>query len=211
MSPKKLSLILLVLLVGAASAQKPFLECPSKNRDVMHFLKPALANMDTLTPSGSGLTLDPPKNSIGPGTELTVVIRGLDPLDGSTFMIQARDKRDERLVGEFLEDSTDSGVQLYDCKGKGKNDTASNTDDTKREFRIRWKAPSSGPPGTYNFVWQVKGPRQTGEYAWATQYKVVRDLDLQFTTSPLTSGQAKLSTSLVSVMPVATVALKLFA
>ena len=35
MSPKKLSLILLVLLVGAASAQKPFLECPSKNRDVM--------------------------------------------------------------------------------------------------------------------------------------------------------------------------------
>ena len=86
-----------------------------------------------------------------------------------------------------------------------------NLSDTKREFRIRWKAPSSGPPGTYNFVWQVKGPRQTGEYAWATQYKVVRDLDLQFTTSPLTSGQAKLSTSLVSVMPVATVALKLFA
>ena len=53
-----------------------------------HFLKPAFTNMDTLTPTGTELALDPPKNSIGPGTELTVIIRGLDPLDGSTFMIQ---------------------------------------------------------------------------------------------------------------------------
>ena len=62
-----------------------------QNLALQHFLKPALVNMDTLTPKGSGLTLDPPKNSIGPGTELTVVIRGLDPLDGSTFMIQVVD------------------------------------------------------------------------------------------------------------------------
>ena len=35
MSPKSQALTLMVLLVGVASAQKPFLECPSKNRDVM--------------------------------------------------------------------------------------------------------------------------------------------------------------------------------
>ena len=60
----------------------------AKPLQLQHFLKPALTNMATLTPTGTGLTLDPPKNSIGPGTELTVVIRGLDPTDGSTFMIQ---------------------------------------------------------------------------------------------------------------------------
>ena len=35
MSPKLQALTLMVLLVAVASAQKPFLECPSKNRDVM--------------------------------------------------------------------------------------------------------------------------------------------------------------------------------
>ena len=35
MSPKSQALTLLVLFVCVASAQKPFLECPSKNRDVM--------------------------------------------------------------------------------------------------------------------------------------------------------------------------------
>ena len=67
----------------------------AKPVQLQHFLKPAITNMGfynlllaITTPKGSGLTLDPPKNSIGPGTELTVVIRGLNPLDGSTFMIQ---------------------------------------------------------------------------------------------------------------------------
>ena len=35
---------------------------------------------------------------------------------------------DDRLVGEFLEEGTDSGVQMYDCKGKGKSDTAINSE-----------------------------------------------------------------------------------
>ena len=35
---------------------------------------------------------------------------------------------DDRLVGEFLEEGTDSGVQLYDCKVKGKSDTAINSE-----------------------------------------------------------------------------------
>ena len=63
---------------------------------LQHFLKPAITNMGfynlllaITTPKGSGLTLDPPKNSIGPGTELTVVIRSLEPpFRGFTFMIQ---------------------------------------------------------------------------------------------------------------------------
>ena len=33
-----------------------------------------------------------------------------------------------RLVGEFLSSGTDSGVTLYDCKGKGKKDTAINSE-----------------------------------------------------------------------------------
>ena len=35
MSPKSQALTLLVMLAGVALAKKPFLECPSKNRDVM--------------------------------------------------------------------------------------------------------------------------------------------------------------------------------
>ena len=77
---------------------------------------------------------------------------------------------------------------------------------TKSKFRIKWKAPLSGPPSTFNFVWQVKVPSQDG---WDTQYKIIRDNDLVYTTAPASGGSKTLYNWASVIMTV--IVTKLFA
>ena len=129
-----------------------------------------------------------------------MVLRGLDD-DKSHFMLQAKDKNG-RLVGSFQ--NIEPSVKVYQCEGN--YDTVHNVQGAgsrRTEFRFKWRAPTSWDGlrdsqgnAVFSFYWQVKGPKQVGTWKWGTQYMVVKDMDLVYTSS---SGTSALSGSLIAL------------
>ena len=176
------------------------LGCRDKPYDIMYFLQPAQVDNSYIAAPDIHLTIEPSTNVIGPGEERTVVLRGLDD-DKSHFMLQAKDKNG-KLAGSFP--SVDNSVRVFQCEGN--YDTVHNVKSAgsrRTEFRFKWRAPTSwdgvrDSQGNvvFSFYWQVKGPKQVGTWKWGTQYKVVKDMDLVYTSS---SGTSAPSGSLIAL------------
>jgi len=194
------------------------LECSSDNTDVQMFLNKAQQKTDievgTLSIEENSDQAQA-KNKIGSNTELEVKIRNLK-IDQRNVLIQAQDKNG-KPVGEFiLLNSTTFTYSTADCAGNGKKDTALYLERNERnvgpkELKFKWRAPSSysfpteGQDTTvFNFVWQAKGPRQSGSnpFPWETEYKITRDQDLEYTgpSSAGTSLNDKQMTAIVFVL-----------
>ena len=201
------NLFILGLSLGVTQCDgSAILECHDKAPDVLEFLKPAQVDMP-IKPEVS-FTMEPSKNNIRPGDERTVVLRGLDG-ENSHFMIQAKDERGE-LVGTFQH--ADLSVNVYQCEGN--DDTALNVEPAgkRTEYRLKWIAPMSWDKTidnnqnttVFNFYWQVKGPKQVGDIAWGTQYKIVKDQDLVYSV-PSGSGAPSRSFIALGILQLALV------
>jgi len=179
------------------------LECSSDNADVQMFLNKAQQKTDreigTLSIEENSDQAQA-KNKIGPNTELDVTIRDLK-IGQRNMLIQAQDEKG-KPVGEFiLLNSTTFIYSTANCAGNGKKDTALYLERNERnvgpqELKFKWRAPSSyrfpteGQDTTvFNFVWQAKGPKQTGSnpFPWGIEYKITRDQDLEY-TGPSSGG-----------------------
>ena len=187
----------LALMVGLCQSQIR-LECRDRDGDAEHFLKKAQTVLSL--PADVSLTLDPANNNIKPNDVRVVTLSGLSE-DQSNFMIQAQDQNGN-VVGEFKERD---GIELADCEGD--DDTALNEEDAtdrKTSFQLTWQAPASHPmpsgqnKTTFNFIYQIKGPRQLGnkQIPWNTEYKVVKSQDLDFYSGATSLASTALLTAL---------------